>query len=66
MLASIQTMYPPDIILVTGNLVSRDPFLTDAEVQTSFKDTLTLIKTEYPTTPVFVSVGATEFGPNQQ
>ncbi len=66
-LTSVNSVYPPDLVLVTGALVSRDSSLTLAQRTTSFDTTLNLIKTKFATVPIIAALGNTEFsGTNSQ
>jgi hypothetical protein len=60
-LTSVNSVYPPDFVLITGALVSRDPSLTLAQRTTSFDTTINSIKTKFPTVPIIIALGNTEF-----
>lgn len=60
-LTSVNSVYPPDLVLITGALVSRDPSLTLAQRTASFDTTINSIKTKFPTVPIIIALGNTEF-----
>lgn len=65
MLASIAAAHTPDLIIITGGLVSRDLTLSKASALTSVATTLGKIATVFPTAQTYVALGGDEFGPDQ-
>jgi hypothetical protein len=56
----------PEIILLTGGLVSRDPYLTNSDRVTSFGNTLSKFRSAFPDALIFVALGSTDIsGTNQ-
>lgn len=60
MLASIAAAQTPNLIIITGGLVSRDPSLTPAEALASVSTTLAKIAAAFPGVQTYIALGATE------
>lgn len=56
----------PEIILVTGGLVTRDANLTQAQRVASFGKTIAKFKTAFPTSRIFVALGNTDITATNQ
>ncbi|TNV81201.1 hypothetical protein FGO68_gene7320 [Halteria grandinella] len=65
MLASIAASHTPDLILITGALVSRDLSLTQPDAPPSLLSTLSKIAAVFPATQTYVALSGWEFGPQQ-
>lgn len=66
MITSILASYTSvDIVFVTGNIISRDPFVSQAKLEANYALIMKELGTLFPTTQIYVSVGVTEFGPTQ-